>query len=340
MTRYLEPNHIWVQITHENIRLAVLDPLELAMGVTKTSRHQSDDLEYTESRYDSSFFPNPFIDYCKKRFLWYRDHYKQVVQHGIDTHRSRHHQEFPLLPFESGSNRMCGEWDFVDLLSRIQTLESIMMQEITGWPSAGLTLDRAESGLAASLRAQHEQVSMELKDSIGDAFDLTLVDNNPFLWLFTIFGRPMTQYEGGVFRIQVYISPQHPVEQPRVFVETPIFHVRVSLDKMLIYLPTRADEMIRHVQGIYHSLEEESPPFNPMMTVNAEATKLCWGSEDERREYKRKLRRSVADSAEYALQIPILLRKQRTNMLQSILDPPLPSCLRRIHSLDFSYVQC
>lgn len=241
---------------------------------------------------------NPFIDFCKQRFMWYRDHYKQVIKDGIKKQGNLPNREFPVMSFESCSNEMIGKWDYLDLEKRTTRLEDRLLREIQGWPSAGLALAKDDFGLAFNLRAQHEQLVSELKCRTDTHFDLSLVDDNPFLWLITVLGRPMTRFEGGVFRIKVYISPEHPIVQPRVFVETPIFHVRVSLDNMLIYLPARADEMVRHVEGIFNSLEEESPPFNPMMTVHQEASQLCWGSEQERREYLRRFRRSVADSAE------------------------------------------
>lgn len=152
--------------------------------------------------------------------------------------------------------------------------------------------------LAMSLRAQHEQISSQLKRRSEAMIDLTMVDDNPFLWLLTYIGRPMTQYDGGILKVKIYISPNHPVEQPRVFMETPLYHVRVSTEKALIYLPARAEEMRDHIDGIIDSLEEEKPPFNPLMTVNPDATELCWGSKEQQRQYSRKLRRTVTESVE------------------------------------------
>jgi len=40
-------------------------------------------------------------------------------------------------------------------------------------------------------------------------------------------------------------------------------------------------------------LEEERPPYDPRMAVNIEASKLYWGSEADRKEYNKKLRRYV-----------------------------------------------
>jgi len=40
-------------------------------------------------------------------------------------------------------------------------------------------------------------------------------------------------------------------------------------------------------------LEEERPPYDPRMAVNIEASKLYWGTEADRKEYNKKLRRFV-----------------------------------------------
>lgn len=239
-----------------------------------------------------------FDDYRKQRFLWYLELYKQAVKEGLEKEVSRQGTAFPSLPFEFGSNAMRGEWNYPDLEQRMNVLEAKIMDETHQWPVEGMELAEKEAGIAVNLRGQHEQILAGLRRRADSMMDLTLVDNNPFLWKLVYFGRPMTQYDGGVLIIKIYISPRHPLEQPRVFVETPLFHVRLSTKKVLIYLPARAEEMSRHIEGIIASLEEESPPYNPLMTVNAEATKLFWGSRDEQRQYHRKLRRSVEESIE------------------------------------------
>ena len=43
-------------------------------------------------------------------------------------------------------------------------------------------------------------------------------------------------------------------------------------------------------------LEEENPPYDPRMQVNLEASKLYWGSKEDKREYNKKLRRWVTQN--------------------------------------------
>lgn len=289
------------QICHENLRLAVIEPLELALGITEEAPHDPrlSPPQYILQEAATSAHPGPFSDFCKQRFLWYLEMYKRAVQEGIEKEKARHRGRFPTMPFESPSNGMLGRWDYLDLQTRLGRVERWIMKETLEWPERGKEMATHKFELAMSLRAQHEQISSQLKRRSEAMIDLTMVDDNPFLWLLTYIGRPMTQYDGGILKVKIYISPNHPVEQPRVFMETPLYHVRVSTEKALIYLPARAEEMRDHIDGIIDSLEEEKPPFNPLMTVNPDATELCWGSKEQQRQYSRKLRRTVTESVEY-----------------------------------------
>ncbi|KAJ5404490.1 hypothetical protein N7509_004361 [Penicillium cosmopolitanum] len=158
---------------------------------------------------------------------------------------------------------MRGFWDYQDLRKRLNNLENKLVEETLSWPETGLEMVVKDVGIAVSLRGQHSQIVSQIKRITESMVELEMVNDNPFLWRLTYFGRPMTRFDGGVLRIKIYISPRHPVEQPRVFLETPIFHIRVSPKGALIYLPARAEEMSRHIEGIINTLEEEAPPYNP-----------------------------------------------------------------------------
>jgi ubiquitin-conjugating enzyme E2 Z len=108
----------------------------------------------------------------------------------------------------------------------------------------------------------------------------------------------MTNLDGGMFRIMLYISPKFPDVLPRVKFATPIFHHRVSPDGILCYDATRKDDMRSHIEAIIAAIEEESPAYDPRTLVNPEAAKLYWGGSDDKKLYNRRLRRSVQDSAE------------------------------------------
>lgn len=221
-----------------------------------------------------------------------------AIQQGLENEKAPVGHSFYHMPFEHEGNAMAGNWDYKDLKTRLEVLEKRIMKETNDWPIRGCTLAQTDHTLAASLRAQLAQIMHHITERTKGMVGLELVDDNPFLWRLTYYGRPMTLYDGGVLKIKIFISPNHPAEQPRVILETPLYHVRVSPQNVLIYLPLRADEMARHVDGILNSLEEDKPPVNPLMTVHPEASALCWGSQEQQRQYSRKLRRSVAATLE------------------------------------------
>ncbi|KAJ5999712.1 Ubiquitin-conjugating enzyme E2 [Penicillium waksmanii] len=291
-----EENHVQdynSKICHENLRLTVIEPLEKILKLNEQFGPEA-------GSSPGSWHQGVVDDYMKQRFLWYLEQYKQTIEEQSQeiSIQKRDKVEFPLARFECGGNEMRGFWDYQDLRKRLNNLENKLVEETLSWPEKGLEMVAKDVGIAVSLRGQHGQIASQINRITESMVELEIVNDNPFLWRVTYFGRPMTRFDGGVLRIKIYISPRHPVEQPRVFFETPIFHIRVSPKGALIYLPARAEEMSRHIEGIINTLEEEAPPYNPLMTVNPEATKLYWGSKEEQRLYNRKLRLSIAEATE------------------------------------------
>ncbi|KAJ5875109.1 uncharacterized protein N7473_012456 [Penicillium subrubescens] len=291
------------KIKHESLRLTVITPLEQAYGIRppRPSGRPNEDRYYEPGHPDPSLLDEPvnlFLDTYKRRFMWYLEYYKMAIQQGLKEGRGRAGHPFPQAPFEYPGNYMIGSWDYEGLEKRLEVLELRIKAETNSWVIEGRRMERKKMPLAASLRAQRDQIVLQVAQRTDGMVTLELVDDNPFLWRLIYHGRPMTQFDGGVLKIKIFISPNHPAEQPRVLLETPLYHVRVSPQNVLIYLPLQADEMSRHIDGIISSLEEEKPPVNPMMTVNPEASALCWGSEADQRQYRRNLRRSVAATLE------------------------------------------
>lgn len=235
-----------------------------------------------------------FQDFCKRRFLWYLEFYQNAIEKGITDEPRRQGTPFIQMPFEGRGNIMAGEWNYVDLNARLLAIRDRLMEETHGWLVEGLALVKEDAGIAVKLRGQHGQIAAEM-NSNPQVIDLSLADDNPFAWRLTYVGRNESGLEGGIIKIKVYISPRHPAEQPRVFVESPLYHIRVSKLGVLMYLPSHAEEMGHHIEGIINTLEDENPPYNPLMTVNPEASALYWGSELDRRLYRRKLRASLEE---------------------------------------------
>jgi ubiquitin-conjugating enzyme E2 Z len=238
----------------------------------------------------------PFKDLCKRRFIWYYDSYlativkaKEVVDDG---------QKFERMPFEGQGNDMAGKFNYTELERRIKFIKKGLDEETARWAQEGLQAVAQDKSVAAKLQRQYEQAVESCKRDTSVTISIELADKNPFVWDVTYFGRPMTNLDGGLFRIKVFLSPRFPEEQPRIRFETQLFHHRISADGTPCYVTDRADDVKAHIDAVIEALEEEHPPYDPRTNVNPEAAKLYWGPADDRKTYNRKLRRSVQRSTE------------------------------------------
>ena len=220
---------------------------------------------------------------------------------SIETGENKHSsgEKFKEMPFEGGGNGMTGDFHFPELKRRLKLIRRVLDRETAHWAAEGMAMVRRDTTVAASLHRLYEQLVETYSDNDMVSLNIELEQpNNPFVWILTYFGRPMTQLDGGMFRIKFAISPRFPDEQPRVTFLTPIFHHRVAKDGTLCYFVKRPDDLTSHVEGIVEAIEEEHPPYDPRTLVNPEASKLLWGSEADRKLYNRQLRRAVQRSME------------------------------------------
>ncbi|OJJ46218.1 hypothetical protein ASPZODRAFT_133226 [Penicilliopsis zonata CBS 506.65] len=295
------------KIRHESLRLAVIAPLEASLGIRPDGTVVPPDVDDEEeggdrdADDDDSFSSEdeefrPFFDVRKRRFLWYYESYVRSIDKAEPEVRAQ--QRFERMPFEGEGNTMDGHFDYPELRRRISLIRKTILDETHRWASQGKVALLREAGIAVNLQRQYEQIREDLKRRNHFTIDLNLSEANPFVWELTYFGRPMTKLDGGIFRIRIHLSPRFPDEQPRVFVETALFHCRVSRDGVLCYFPKRLEEMRSHIEAIVAALEEDEPPYDPRITVHPEASRLFWGSPDDRKQYNRLLRRSVERSAE------------------------------------------
>lgn len=239
----------------------------------------------------------PFKDLCKRRFLWYYDAYLAAVQKAKTEVKD--HQPFARMPFEGASNSMDGKFNYTELERRLRNIKAGLDNELVKWAKDGQIASEKEMTVSVNLRHQYEQVVQAFKRQ-DIPHDVQLEDNNPFVWVITYFGRPMTNLDGGLFRIKIHFSPRFPEEQPRVKFQTRIFHHRISEDGTACYSPNplKKDDVRSHIEAVFSALEEEDPAYDPRTLVNPEAHKLYWGGADERKNYNRRLRRSVQQSME------------------------------------------
>jgi ubiquitin-conjugating enzyme E2 Z len=269
-----------------------LSPLS-ALGLLQ-GPHTDDDLDEEES------IPfEPFRDLCKRRFLWYYESYLASIRR--ESQNVKDQQNFASMPFEPKGNAMDGCFNYTNLENRLKRIKKELDGELKTWESEGLVELSKESTVAVNLQHQYNQIVSIFKRS-DLPHDISLDNDNPFLWTITYFGQPMTKFDGGLLRIKLHFSPRFPDEQPRVRLESKIFHHHVAADGTLCYTPSlrKSEDIKSHVEAIIARLEEDDPAYDPREIVNPEASKLYWSSSaDDKKKYSRLLRRSVQDSMEY-----------------------------------------
>lgn len=287
------------------MRLAVIQRLEEFLGIHEDGTVDEPPpldvepgirTEYDEDVDDSQSVFEPFKDLCKRRFLWYYDSYVQCIDKA--QKEVTVNQQFKPMPFEGQSNGMYGVFNYSELRRRLVVIQKTLKDETDYWAKEGKVQVKKETSLAAYLDREVKHLAEQYKQNDSVTMDIDLADNNPFIWTLTYFGRPMTQLDGGMFTIKVSISPRFPEEQPRVIFETPMYHHRVSKEGVLCYFPKRTADMKSHIQAIVEALEDIDPPYDPRTLVHPEASKLLWGTVEEKKQYNRQLRRAVQRSAE------------------------------------------
>lgn len=273
---------------------AIEDPSETEDFVTAGG----DDSD-TETNFRASW--EPFRDLYKRRFLWYYDSYlASITKYKADV---KDGQAFTRMPFEGCGNDMPGKFNYTELERRLKGVKTFLDREVQTWVKDGAAATKESTSLAVNMKRQFEQVVEHYKRIGSVTLDLELVDGNVFEWALTYFGRPMTNLDGGLFRIKLYFSQKFPEEQPRAKFETDIFHHRIATDGTPCYIVNRSDfqrneDIKQHIDAIIDALEEENPPYDPRTNANPEAAKLYWGTAEDRKSYHRRLRRTVQRSVE------------------------------------------
>lgn len=270
---------------------------------TDNSIHEYDAEATYQTLASSSSQWEPFEDLMKRRFLWYYDSYIASIEK--QSTQQRDGKAFKTTPFEYGSNSMTGNYAYTDLRARIERVRHALSAECSNWIKSGSQQVAAQTQLATQLAFQFDQLKTHYhSDSYtGSRLELSLPHKpNPFAWHITLFGQQTsnTNLDGGVFNLSLTIPPNFPTAWPRVYVETPIFHHRVSPSTgALCYFPAKPEEIASHVKAIVAAIEDLEPKFDPRAVVNPEAAGLLWGSEADRKVYYRKLRRSAQESSEF-----------------------------------------
>ena len=280
------------------------DGVESGTPVTEPSIYEYD-AEATFTALDTQQY-DPFADIVKRRFLWYYDTYIATVDKHAKEQKDGTH--FERMEFEYPPNSMEGTFAYASLRTRLERIKKALDDELTAWQTEGRRQVKAETQLATQLAFQFKQLQHtwnEGSSKDGSRLELSLPDpSNPFTWNLTLFGRPMTNLDGGIFNLTLSIPPTFgsttsSAEQPRVKVETPLFHHRVSTTGTLCYFPQAEDSVASHLEAIVEVSEDANPRFDPRAVMDPESFGLFWGGEEKRKVYGRKLRRSAQDSCEF-----------------------------------------
>lgn len=292
--------HYVAKIRHETLRISVIERLEDYLGIVRQRKEAGSITVYdAEEDYQAQSVEapyEPFKDMCKRRFMWYYESYMKSIEQEAKKHKDG--KSFEKMPFEGPGNGMEGTYQYTSLKKRLETIYEKLMEETYSWAREGKLSMENEMSIASNLQRQYEQVVENYKRSGAVTVDLELVEKNPFVWQLVLFGSPMTNLDGGVFHIHIYLSPKFPDVLPRVQFATPIFHHRVSPKGVLCYDAKRKDDMKSHIAAIIDAITEEAPAYDPRTLVNPAAAELLWGGPEKKKDYNRRLRRSVQASVE------------------------------------------
>ncbi|KAI9139502.1 ubiquitin-conjugating enzyme/RWD-like protein [Paraphysoderma sedebokerense] len=272
-------------------------PAHAAPCTNKTTTQQvleSSSVHAASSSSTSIYGPSPFDDTCKMLFLAYYFNYLDIVER--ETKLIEHGEQFARMPFESTSNSMSGAFDYPDLESRLKQIYQKLMAETQQWIRDSNSDDIEEISTTNNLRIQFHQLKNEKE--FENQMDFELDDDNPYVWQFTVFGTPMTQYEGGIFRGQIVFHKSFPAFRPRIRFLTPVYHPNITSDGVPYMRIVKAEDIKAHLLALL-ALFTDDPIPHPSTHLNLEAARLYFGNKDERKEFNRNARRCASRSIEY-----------------------------------------
>lgn len=187
------------KIRHETLRISVIERLEDYLGIDRgkapgvTVYNAEED--YQSSAADAPF--EPFKDLCKRRFLWYYESYLASIEQAMK--KDKDGDRFEKMPFEGPGNCMEGTFQYSSLKKRLHAILEKLNEEAIGWGAEGMVAVQKEMSIASNLQRQFEQILENYKKNDAVTLDLDLVDKNPFIWRLVLFGRPMTNLDGGMY---------------------------------------------------------------------------------------------------------------------------------------------
>ncbi|KAJ3138755.1 hypothetical protein HK101_003712, partial [Irineochytrium annulatum] len=251
------------KIMHETLRVAICDRLEQYLGVGEVSTTSSGSRHFCTCRER-----NPFEDYCKRMFLLYYDIYQDVVDKEVQK-GIKDGQAFVRNQFEGANNSMDGSFQYMSVRNRLEVIYKAVNEEMTAWARLSPQWIREDTTTASNLRSQFDQIRAS-KD-FESSMTLDLEDNNPFIWIITIFGMLGTNYEGGMFQARMVFHNSFPDILPRVRFVVDVFHPNISKDGVPYYSVKRPEDLRQHLTALLDLLQQD-PDSSPATHVNLRAS--------------------------------------------------------------------
>ncbi|KAJ3183076.1 hypothetical protein HDU87_007498 [Geranomyces variabilis] len=273
------------KLLHETIRISVIDRLEEYLGWRSADPKLESLIGARGHTFCSCRTKSPFINVAKEMFLMYKHLYDDTLVE--EKAKGRDGKSFVLTRFEAGGNRCDGSFDYQSLRDRLDALQKALLAEPEQWLVDSRQWLADESTTASNLRAQFQQIKASKDYDTSVLMDLE--DNNPYAWNLSVVKLPNT-YDGGIFRAQMRFHNDFPEVRPRIRFECEVFHPHVSKDG-IPYIRVQRPDNVRDYLDALCDLFMADPSSDPSTHLNVKATKMWFGTKEERRDFNRNARR-------------------------------------------------
>lgn len=304
------------KIYHETLRISVLDRIEKSLQIpqplisssnststpTNNSTLSLDNTSISASS-SSSSLSDPraccwggvdlFNDVCKRSFLWFYDIYLENIER--EQKLVKEGQIFTKMPFEGGKNTMDGAFHYTSLKNRLEVCRNKLLEETHQWMKLSKEWVKSETSTTYNLKMQLEQMKSSFNES---EIDIQFEEkDNPFILRLTFIGQPATSYDGGMFVARMVLHNDFPNVQPRVQFLTEMFHPHINSFGIPYYRIVKENDISAHINALLDLFRNEPSP-NPVQLIGLQAAKLCFGTAEEKKDYRRKVRRANERSLE------------------------------------------
>ena len=119
--------------------------------------------------------------------------YYDIYQNTVKTESAivKDGSSFYVASFEFTGNRMDGTFKYGSLAKRLENIHNAIEKETQDWIQQSEQWIASSSRMSSNLECQFEQIREYYRENDTGGVEVQLVDNNPFVWTFTIFGKPM-----------------------------------------------------------------------------------------------------------------------------------------------------